>query len=97
MLVEFSNILATYLRTGTLSRTQAQALMHRAEKSIVGLVSLPHVHALLIAEEFRVSAYDARFLGAAQNLRARLVTEDVRLRAAAAALTMSIADALGTR
>jgi predicted nucleic acid-binding protein len=94
LLVEFSNILATYLRAGTLSRKQAHTLMHQAERNIGGLVELPHVRALLIAEEFAVSAYDARFLGAAQNLRARLVTEDARLRAAAPALTMSIADVL---
>lgn len=94
LLVEFSNILATYLRSGMLSRSQAQALMHQAEKSIGELVALPHVRALLIAEEFAVSAYDARFLCAAQNLRSRLVTEDARLRAAAPAITISIAEAL---
>ena len=94
VLVEFSNVVATYLRVGALSQAQAHALMHQAEKTIGGLVNLPHAQALLIAEEFGVSAYDARFLGAAQNLQSKLVTEDTRLRAAAPALTMSIADAL---
>ena len=50
--------------------------------------------ALALAAEFGVSAYDARFLGAAQRLGARLVTEDARLRAAAPALTCSLAEAL---
>jgi predicted nucleic acid-binding protein len=49
---------------------------------------------LRLAEEFAVSAFDARFLGAAQTLGARLVTEDARLRAAAPALTISLAGAL---
>ena len=94
VLVEFSNVVATYLRAGALSHAQAHALMHQAEKTIGGVVNLPHARALLIAEEFAVSAYDARFLGAAQNLHSKLVTEDTRLREAAPALTMSIADAL---
>jgi predicted nucleic acid-binding protein len=94
VLIEFSNILATYLRNGALSRRQAQALLVEAEKRVHVLLNLPHVHALRVAEQFTVSAYDARFLGAAQSFGARLVTEDARLRTAAPALTISLADAL---
>jgi predicted nucleic acid-binding protein len=94
VLIEFSNILATYLRSGALSRRQAQALLVEAEKRVRVLVNLPHVHALRTAGQFTVSAYDGRFLGAAQSLGARLVTEDARLRTAAPALTISLADAL---
>jgi predicted nucleic acid-binding protein len=94
VLVEFGNILATYLRTSALSRGQAHGLLVEAEKRMRVLVNLPHIHALRVAEQFAVSAYDARFLGAAQSLGARLVTEDARLRTAAPALTMSLADAL---
>ena len=94
LLVEFSNILATCLRAGALTRGQAHALLAEAEKRVPGLVNLPHARALRVAEHFAVSAYDARFLGAAQTLRAKLVTEDARLQAAAPALTMSLADAL---
>jgi predicted nucleic acid-binding protein len=94
VLVEFGNILATYLRTGALGRGQAHALLVEAEKRVRVLVNLPHVRALRVAEQFAVSAYDARFLGAAQSLGARLVTEDARLRAAAPVLTISLADAL---
>ena len=95
LLIEFSNILATYLRAGSLRRSDAHALLGEAESRMRGLVSLPHSRALRIAEEFAVSAYDARFLGAAQTLGARLVTEDARLRAAAPTLTLSLADAVG--
>ena len=95
LLIEFSNILATYVRAGSLRRGDAYALRDEAEKRVRGLVNLPHSRALRLAEQFAVSAYDARFLGAAQTLGARLVTEDTRLRAAAPALTLSLADALG--
>jgi len=94
LLIEFSNILVTYLRASRLSRADAQALLSEAEKSLSGVLNLPHARALRVAEEFSVSAYDARFLGAAQTLDVKLVTEDTRLRAAAPGLTMSIADAL---
>jgi predicted nucleic acid-binding protein len=95
VLVEFSNILATYRRAGALTRGQAQALLAEAETRLPGLIHLPHSRALSVAEQFAVSAYDARFLGAAQTLGAALVTEDARLRAAAPAITMSLADSLG--
>jgi predicted nucleic acid-binding protein len=94
VLIEFSNILATYLRANSLTRNQAHALLVEAENRLTGLVSLPHGRALRVAEQFGVSAYDARFLGAAQGFKARLVTEDARLRQAAPALTMSLSEAL---
>jgi predicted nucleic acid-binding protein len=49
---------------------------------------------LAIATRHRVSAYDARFLSLADQLGSRLITEDARLRAAAPALTQSLAEAL---
>jgi predicted nucleic acid-binding protein len=94
VLVEFSNILATYRRLGELSGTQAEHLLNKAEALLHGLVNLPHMAALRTAQQFRVSAYDARFLATAENLGARLVTEDAKLRAAAPALTQSLAEAL---
>jgi predicted nucleic acid-binding protein len=94
VLIEFSNILATYQRTGALSRGAAEGLLGAAERVMAGLVNLPHARALKLAAEFGVSAYDARFLGAAQSFGAKLVTEDARLRAAAPALTQSLAQAL---
>lgn len=94
VLVEFSNILATYQRLGELSGKQAERLLNEAETILHGLVDLPHIAALRSAQRFRVSAYDARFLATAENLGARLVTEDTKLRAAAPALTQSLAEAL---
>jgi predicted nucleic acid-binding protein len=94
VLIEFSNILATYLRADSLTRNQAHALLVEAEKRLTGLVNLPHARALRVAEQFGVSAYDARFLGAAQSFKARLGTDDSRLRKAAPALTISLSEAL---
>ena len=94
VLIEFSNILATYQRTGALSRAVAEDMLTSAEQIVTGLINLPHGRALKLAVEFGVSAYDARFLGVAQNLGTRLVTEDARLRAAAPKLTRSLAEAL---
>jgi len=94
LLVEFSNVLATYLRAGGLSRPQAESLLAEAEQRVRGLVNLPHAQALRVAERHGISAYDARFLGAAQALGGKLVTEDARLLKAAPALTQTIAQAL---
>ena len=94
VLVEFSNILVTYHRTGDLSRNQVERLLNEAETRLHRLVNLPHVAALRTALQFAVSAYDARFLATAENLGATLVTEDAKLRAAAPALTQSLAEAL---
>jgi predicted nucleic acid-binding protein len=96
VLIEFSNILATYERTGGLTRSQAEHLLNEAEIRIHSLVSLPHIAALRTAQQFTVSAYDARFLATAEKLGTRLVTEDTKLRAAAPTLTQSLAEALAT-
>lgn len=94
VLVEFSNMLATYVRGGRLDGAGAKALLANAERTLAGTVNLPHSRALEVATEFGVSAYDARFLAAAQGLGSRLVTEDTRLRQAAPALTRSLAQAV---
>ena len=92
VLIEFSNILATYLRMGALSPTQAAQLLNEAETRMQGLVNVPHLSALEAANRFGVSAYDARFLTASVALGAPLVTEDAKLRATAPAVTRSIAE-----
>lgn len=94
LLVEFSNVLATYERSGDLGRGQAESLLAAAESRLRGLVTLPHRVALDLARRFGVSACDARFLAAAEKLRTPLVTEDARLRAAAPSLTRSLTEAL---
>lgn len=96
LLVEFSNLLATYVRAGSLGRDRALRLLHEAASRLRDPVTVSHARALSVAAEYAVSAYDARFLAAALDLGGRLVTEDARLRAAAPALTQSLADALAT-
>ena len=94
LLVEFSNLLATYVRAGKLDADTAGGLLATAERTLTGIVNLPHARALALAAEFGVSAYDARFLAVARQLGSRLVTEDAKLRKAAPALTQTIAQAL---
>lgn len=93
VLIEFSNMLTTYQRTGALTAGVAETLLAAAAKT-VSLVTLSHEKALAIAMEFGVSAYDARFLAAARHHGSRLVTEDAKLRAAAPTLSLSLAEAI---
>jgi predicted nucleic acid-binding protein len=58
--------------------------------------SVTHEAALEFAFRYHTTAYDARFLAMAAQLGCRLVTEDTRPRAAAPALTQSLAEALAT-
>lgn len=94
VLVEFSNILATYQRLGELDTNQVEGLINDAEMRMPGLIHLPHITALRTAQKYRISAYDARFVAIAERLGAKLVTEDTKLRKAAPTLTLSLADAL---
>lgn len=97
LLVELSNVLATYARTGALDDGQARRLLAQAEGLLRGVVNVPHASALEAAQRFGVSAYDARFLVASEKLGTRLVTEDARLRSAAPALTDSLEEAIARR
>ena len=94
LLVEFSNILATYNRMHALSTQQTESLLIEAAGRVRELLSVPNLRALRCAARFAVSAYDARFLAVADTLGAKLVTEDAKLRAAAPDLTRSLAQAL---
>ncbi len=94
ILVEFSNILATYCRSNSMSVQAAERLLGSAERVMRTLVGVPHLVALQTARKFGVSAYDARFLAAAHSSRGRLITEDARLREAAPELTESLQHAL---
>jgi len=94
LLIEFTNILATYQRTGGLSSNQSESLLNEAEARMHNLITIPHITALRTAQRFGVSAYDARFLAAAEKFGAKLVTEDAKLRIAAPSLTQSLSDAL---
>ena len=94
LLVEFSNVLATYNRMHALSSQQTESLLTEAVRRVRELLSVPSLRALRCAERFAVSAYDARFLATADTLGVKLVTEDAKLRAAAPDLTRSLAQAL---
>lgn len=92
--IEFSNLLVTQVRAKALTLAQALALLDRAQTAVTVTAEVAHAEAVRIASSFGVSAYDARFLAAAQGAGSRLVTEDSRLRKAAPTLTQSLAEAL---
>jgi predicted nucleic acid-binding protein len=94
-LIELSNVLATYERGGYITAAVAQQCLDRAEALLAPhFSSVTHQAALALALNHQTTAYDGRFLALADQLGSRLVTEDARLRAAAPALTQSLAEAL---
>ena len=95
ILVEFSNVLATYVRTRALPLAKAKNLLADAQTRLPALTSFPHTQALETAAQFGISAYDARFIALAKHLRVKLVTEDTKLLAAVPSLTRSLAEAIG--
>ncbi len=96
-LIELSNVLITYERSRYITAATARDCLNRAAAFLQPhLFRVSHQAALDAALDYRVTAYDARFLALANQLGHRLVTEDTRLRAAAPALTQSLAEALAT-
>jgi predicted nucleic acid-binding protein len=95
VLVEFSNLLCTYVRARELTAAQAARLLTSATSLLAVLPSIPHAAALDVALEYDLSAYDARFIALAKQSKTRLITEDRRLRAAVPAWTASLDDAIG--
>ena len=94
-LIELSNVLATYVRTGLASESEALVRLDEAETFLrPGTMLVSNRQALIAAMTYKVSAYDARFLVAARELGVKLVTEDARLRRAAPDLTQSLVEAL---
>jgi predicted nucleic acid-binding protein len=94
-LIEFNNILVTYQRARYLTAAVARQCLRQAEHFLEPhYVAVNHEAALELAMRFKVTGYDARFLALADQLGSRLVTEDVKLRAAAPALTQSLHEAL---
>ena len=95
VLIEFSNVLATYERARYLTKAMAQECLAHAQSFLrPHHFSVKHEAALELAIRHRLTAYDGRFLALAHQLGSPLVTEDARLRAAAPALTQSLAEAL---
>jgi len=97
-LSELSNVLITYERSRYITAAPARDCLNRAAAFLQPhFFRVSHQAALEAALDYRVTAYDARFLALADQLGSRLVTEDARLRAAAPALTQSLAEVLATR
>jgi predicted nucleic acid-binding protein len=95
MMVEFSNVLATYVRAGALTQVQSSKLLADAQAHVPTLHAVGNAQALENAMQFRISAYDARFIALAKQLKLKLVTEDTKLLGAVPSWTLSLADALG--
>ena len=97
-LIELSNVLITYERSRYITAATARDCLNRAAAFLQPhLFRVSHQAALEAALDYRVTACDARFLALADQLGIRLITEDARLRAAAPALTQSLAEVLATR
>jgi predicted nucleic acid-binding protein len=94
-LIEFTNVLATYWRTGLVTRDKALEYLTLAEIELApNIVSVPHSYTLEMAMQYRVTAYDARFLAVAKASGKLLITEDTKLRKSAPNLTQSLDQAL---
>jgi predicted nucleic acid-binding protein len=97
IMVEFANVLTASIAARRMDLMLAQRFLADATSLLQGrLTSIPHDSVLALAVQYRVTAYDARFLALAHQLDSRLVTEDAKLRAAAPKLTQSLAEALAT-
>ena len=69
-------------------------LLTEAERLMPSLPHVAHAHALEVGAQFGLSAYDARFIALAKQMKTRLITEDTKLRGAVPAWTVSLADAI---
>jgi predicted nucleic acid-binding protein len=94
VMVEFSNVLANYVRTGALREVQATKMLSEASTVLATLHNVTHRDALEVAMQFGISAYDARFISVAKQLKEKLVTEDARLRNAVPSWTASLSEML---
>ena len=80
---EWRNVLAGYLRRGTLDLDQALALQQQAECLVIRHEEPVSSQAVLqLVASSRCSAYDCEFVAAAQQLDVPLVTADRALLAA---------------
>jgi predicted nucleic acid-binding protein len=94
IMVEFSNIVATYVRTQAMTHKQGLGLLTEAQVLMPTLTTLQHSQGFETAAEFRISAYDARFIAVAKQMRVKLVTEDAKLRTAVPAWSISLDEAV---
>ena len=74
---EMRNILAGYMRNGSLSAADTRRVMRQAEEALAGFEHLVSSDAVLkVVEVSLLSAYDSEFVALAERLSAQLVTED---------------------
>ncbi|WP_407353721.1 type II toxin-antitoxin system VapC family toxin [Luteimonas sp. R10] len=77
---EFRNILAGYLRRGSLSFEQASALQSEAERLLAGLeYEVDSRGVLELVRGSDCSAYDCEFVALAERLGTKLVTMDGKI------------------
>jgi predicted nucleic acid-binding protein len=77
---EFRNILAGYMRRGTITFDQAHALQNEAERLLNGLeFEVDSLAVLELVRESECSAYDCEFVALANKLATKLVTADKKL------------------
>jgi predicted nucleic acid-binding protein len=81
------------VRTRAITRKQGLALLASARAMMPSLTNLEHAQALETATEFAIFAHDARFIALAKQMHVKRVTEDLKLRAAVPAWTISLAGA----
>ncbi|MDE1886408.1 MAG: type II toxin-antitoxin system VapC family toxin [Xanthomonadaceae bacterium] len=94
-LVELANVFSTYMRANMLALEAAHRHIAEAEALLMPhLYRVPRKTVLDVAMRYKISAYDAHFLAVADAKGQPLITEDVKLRAAAPRLTRSLDEAL---
>ena len=77
---EFRNILAGYLRRGSLTFDQAHALQREAEELLADCeFEVDSIKVLELVRESDCSAYDCEFVALALQLKTKLVTMDGKL------------------
>ena len=77
---EFRNVLALYVRRGTLTLEEAVSTMEKAELLLQSRTyEIKSREVLRLAAESGCSAYDCEFVALAQDLSAPLVTSDRKL------------------
>lgn len=77
---EFRNILAGYLRRGSLSFEQAHGMQREAEHLLAGAeYEVDSLSVLQLVRDSDCSAYDCEFIVLAETLGTKLVTMDAKL------------------
>ena len=91
---ELRNILATYMRQGSIEFEQAYRIQREAEALLADAEYDIDSHEVLqLARDSGCSAYDCEFIALAKRLRVPLVTQDAKLRKAFPRLTVALARA----